>query len=472
MFRFHWMIVIFLCYGTVAAAQATPEQEKSRTEIKTAYEKGDFDKCKELATRALAANPKDHLALYFRASSRVELGFMKHDAAEVRSGIEDARESLKIGGAGEINYYLPYLLGMITLANIEGKKEHATVALEIAKSVLDRKNLTPEQRANILYQRASAHLYLSELNLAIEDFQAAIKSFPGHIGSYMQLAQCYIMADDVEKALGAFTSAVEVFPNNPLAFNNRGLFLSQHNKPKEAIADFNKAIEIDGNFVLAYTNRGYTYQGEGNLQLAEADFTKALSLDPTNPLISSLRGSCRLSQGNTAGAIEDYNEAIRLIPENSVARADLGFAKFFSKDYAGASAAFEQSNQIDSVRMRYLSPWRAWSLVLAGKPDAVAPIAAISIKKTEKERDWIDQQVLFLDGKISEQEIVDIVGKTPEPKLKNAQLCEAYYFIGERRSQADDKKNATAFYQLVLTTKETQLSAYRGAQFALQAFGK
>ena len=360
---------------------------------------------------------------------------------------------------------------MITLATIENKKEHANVALDIAKSVLARTNLTPEQRANILYQRASAlHLYLKELNAAIEDFQAAIKSFPGTSGRICDWPNVYInRGDDLDKAQATFTSAVEALPDNQLAFNNRGLFFAQHDKPKEAISDFNKAIEIDKDFVLAYTNRGYAYQWEGSLQKAEADFTKALSLEPTNPLISSLRGSCRLSQGNTAGAIEDYNEAIRLYPQNPATHADLGFAKFFSRDYAGASAAFDQAVQIDAeCHATFESVEESGRWYSAGKPDAVTPIAAVSVSKTEKDRDWIDQLVLFVVGKISEKDLVGFVAKTTDAKLKNAQMCEAYYFIAERRFQAEDKAAATAFYQQVIQTKETQLSAYRGAQFALQ----
>ncbi len=465
-------IVLVLCFGTIASAQSTPEQEKLKSEARAAYDEGDFAKSKELIGRVLVQSPKDHAAIYLRASSRVELGAMKRDVKELRDGIEDARESIKIGGGSEINYYLPYLYGMISLANIEDKKEHATVALEIAKMVLDKKNLTPEQRANVLYQRASAHLYLKDLNSAIEDYQAAIKGFPGHMGSYMGLSQCHIIAGQLDKALATFTAAVDSFPDKQIVYNNRGLFLQQQGKAQEAINDFNKAIELDNNFATAYTNRGFTNQGLGNLQVAEADFTKALSIEPTNPLFTSLRGTCRLSQGNTAGAIEDYTQAIRLSPKNPVAQADLGFAKFFSRDFAGAYAAFDQSTQIDPNAMRYLSPWKVWSLVLSGKPDAVDGIAAISANKADKERDWIDQQVLFLNGKVSEKELVEMVSKATDEKLKNAQLCEAYYFIAERRSQANDKSNATAFYQFVVKTKETQLSAYRGAQFALQSFGK
>ena len=122
--------------------------------------------------------------------------------------------------------------------------------------------------------------------------------------------------------------------------------------------------------------------------------------------------------------------------------------------------------------MRHLNSWRVWTLVLSGKPDAVTPIAAPSLAKEEKDRDWFDQLVLFVIGKVSEKDLVAFVSKTTDAKLKNGELCEAYYFIAERRFQADDKANATAFYKQVIQTKETQLSAYRGAQYALQQFGR
>lgn len=471
MFRRFW-IVLVLCFGTVAAAQSNPEHEKMRTEAREAYEKGDFAKAKDLTNRILSQNPKDHAALYLRASSRVELGVVQRNLKEIRDGIEDSRESLKVGGSAEVNYYLPYLYGMISLANIEDKKEHANVALDVAKTVLGKSNLNAEQKANILYQRASAYMYLKDLKAAIEDYQDAIKSFPGHIGSYMGLAQAHIIGGQADKALDTFNAAIEAVPDNHLLYNNRGLFLQQQGKTQDALKDFNKAIELDSNFATAYTNRGFTNQTLGNLPLAEADFSKAISLEAGNPLFVSLRGTCRLAQGNTAGAIEDFSQAIRVNPQNPVAHADLGFARFFSRDYANAFAEFDKATQIDAMGMRYLNPWKIWSVVMAGKLDAIDAIAEPSEKKEEKDRDWIDEQVLFLKGQIAEKALVDFVEKTTDAKLKKAQLCEAYFFIAERRAQAGDKANATKFYEQVILTKENQLSAYRGAQFALQSFGK
>ena len=472
MFRRYW-IVLVLCLGSIASAQSEAEHEKMKKDAEAAYQLGDFAKCKELTTKVLAQNPKDHAAMYLRASSRVELGVFKRDIQELREGIQDARESLKIGGSSVVNYYLPYLYGMIALANMEGKKEHAIVAVDVAtKNVLNRPNLKPDEKANVLYQRAAAYIHLKDLNAAIEDYQAAIKSEPSHLGAHVGLAETYNVSGQPDKALAAFTAAIETFPNNHLVYNNRGLCYQQQGKPQEAVNDFNKALEIDKNFAVAYTNRGYTYQSVGNLKDAEQDFTKAISIEANNPLFTSLRGTCRLSQGNTAGAIEDYKQAIALTPQNPVAYADLGFAKFFSKDYSGASEAFNQAIQIDANATRYLNPWLLWSLVLSGKPDAVTNIAAASANKPENERDWIDALVLFLGGKLSEQQLDNFVTATTDPKMKNAQRCEAYFFIAERRYAANDKANATTFYKQVLQTKAAQLSAFRGAQYALQSFGK
>ena len=69
MFRCCW-IVLVLCFGSIAAAQANPEHEKMRAEAEDAYKQTDFAKCKELTSRVRAENPKDHAALYLRASSR------------------------------------------------------------------------------------------------------------------------------------------------------------------------------------------------------------------------------------------------------------------------------------------------------------------------------------------------------------------------------------------------------------------
>lgn len=466
---FSGVLIVLTLAGQAFAQDA--EADKLKKDAESAYQSADFAKCLELTTQVLSMNPKDHKALYLRASAHVELGIVRRDGKELRQGIEDARESLRAGGSNEIDYYLPYMYGMTSLANLEQKKEHADVVLQVGQSVLTRTTLTPEQRANILYQRAAAYVHLQNVDAATKDYQAAIKSNPGHLGSHIGLAESYAVSGQPDKALGAFTAAVETFPTNPLVFNNRGLFLQRQGRLKDAVTDFNKALQIDPTFAVAYANRGFSHQTERNLAAAEADYSEAIKQDPKHPLFHSLRGTCRLSQLNVEGAIEDYNQAIRLDPQNPAGQADLGFAKYFARDYAGALASFDQAVAMNS-NMRYLNPWRAWVLVMLGKVESLTPILDATMKRPEPERDWIDQMVLFLNGKISEQDLVKAVEKANTPAMKAAQLCEAYYFIAERRAQAGDKPNAAAFYQQVLKTNSYDLSAYRGAQFAVRAAAK
>lgn len=434
-----------------------------------AYQEGDYPKCIELTTQAIAKDAKDHLAYYLRASSKVELGQVQRDAKQVREGIEDSREALKAIGKMEVNYYLPYLYGMTTLAQLEDKPEHAKTAIDFADTLL-KKTMPAEQKANIYYQRAVANIVRRQPADAVKDYQAAIEASPQHLGARVGLADSYVQANRPEEALAAYTGAVQTFPDNPLVYNNRGMFLQQRGKTKEAYADFTKAIELDSTFAVAITNRGFTSLNSGNPAAAESDFTAAIKLAEDQPLPHSLRGTARLAQGKLEGALEDYVKVQQLDPQNPTANADIGFAKLFGKDYAGSYTAFDAAIKADA-KLRYLNPWRIWSGLLANRTDA-GKLVAESTAKPAEQRDWVDQLVLFLNGELTEQQLVAAAGKAQEANLKNAQTCEAYFFIAELKKAKGDDPGATAAYQQALKTKAINLSAYRGALFALGQFPK
>lgn len=460
-----------LCAGALDwHGQAVLAAEPTTTDAEAAYLKGDFEKCIELTNQALQSNATDHLALYLRASARVELGQMQRDVKTVRAGIEDARDSLQQIGKVEPNYYLPYLYGMTTLAQLENRPDHAATSVKIADSLVGREGIPAEPKSNIYYQRGVANTVLQKPDEAAKDFLAAIQLNPQHLGARVSLAESYIQAKTPNKALAAFADAVQAFPKNPLVYNNRGLFLQSQGKPKEALADFTQAIEIDPAFVMAYTNRGFTLLNSGKPAAAETDFNAALKLDPNSPLVYSLRGTCRLSVGNTEAALQDYLTVLKLDPQNVVANADVGFARLFAKDFAGAQQSFEQAMSADP-NLRYLSPWLFWTATLQGKMDVAVKLSTESAAKPATMRDWADHMILFLAGQETDKQLL-LAAKANDPNLQNAQMCEAYYFLAEKKSQAGDQNGAAENYRLALQTKAVNLSAYRGAQFALQQFPK
>lgn len=477
MYRLICLNVALALIPAVAAAQPLAPPSPAPAAItdpvkkaaEKAYQEGDYLKCIELTTQAIAKDGKDHLAYYLRASAKVEIGQVQRDAKQVREGIEDARESLKAIGKLEVNYYLPYLYGMTTLAQLEDRPEHAKAAVDFADTLL-KKTIPNEQKANLYYQRAVANIVRRQPEDAIKDYSAAIEAHPQHLGARVGLADSYIQANKPDEALEAYTSAVQFFPDNPLVYNNRGMFLQQRGKTKEAYADFTKAIELDSTFAVAITNRGFTSLNSGNPAAAETDFTAAIKLNENQPLPYSLRGTSRLAQGKLPPALEDYLMVQKLDPQNPTVSADIGFAKLFSKDYANAHAAFDAAIKADA-KLRYLNPWRIWSGLLANRPDT-ANLVRESSAKPAKQRDWVDQIVLFLNGELTEQQFVAAAAKAQDPNLKNAQTCEAYYFIAELKQAKGDAAGASAAYQQALKTKAINLSAYRGAQFALGQFPK
>lgn len=451
------------------AANANPAHERLKFDAENAYQNDDFRKCIELTGQVLAQNPRDHVALYLRASARVELGQMTGNIREVRGGVEDAREAMRHGGTEQVNYYLPYFYGMTALSQMERRPEHAQVVMDFAAQVLQRPNIKPEDAANLHYQRANAEAFLQKYDDAARDFARAAELVPGHVGARLGLADVFVRQQQFDKAEAAFTSAVQAVPNNPLVYNNRGMFFQNQGKTPLAVADFTRALELDKNYTVAYTNRGFAAMTEGNPQAAEADFTAALQIDPAQPLVYSLRGTARLSRGEPTLAAGDYQEALKLNPQNPIAQADLGFAKYFAGDFAGASAALDAAVQADP-NLRYLNPWRYWSAIKAGQAPtaAVAKLGDAATKPADK-RDWVDALCLYLAGSINEQALTAAL-EAKDANLRAAQQCEAAYFQAEKKAAAGDAAGAQPLYQQALDSKQAHLSAFRGSQYALKNF--
>lgn len=464
-------VVLTALLGVWAKVDAAPADHPAwKNEAEQAYKSSDFKTAIDLATKLLAENPKDARAYYLRASSRVELGQATRDLKLIRSGIEDSRESLRVGGTSEVAFYLPYLFGMTSLAQMENRRDHIDTVIKIADQILARGNVKPEDRANVLYQRAGAYSFLKQTDSAVADYRAAIEVSPSHMGAHVALAELLNQAQRYDRAEEIFTQAVQNFSTAPLVFNNRGMFYQQRGKYPEAIADFSKTIEIDPTYYIALTNRGFVQLQQGKYAEAEADFTKSLAVNATQSLAHNLRGTARLSLGNQPGAVDDYSRVLQADAQNAVAHADLAFAKFFGRDFPGALQLFDKALAIDS-KLGYLEPWRYWCMVLTGQKDAADKQFDAVFAKAAADREWPEQLLTFLAERSDEQQLVDSVA-LDDPNRKAMQLCEAYFFMGERRLVKGDRQGAAVAYKEAMTQKTPHLSAFRGSQYQMKAFPK
>jgi len=451
-----------------SSQRVNPAHERAKQEADQAYQQGQFQRVIDLTASVLKQNPRDHVAYYLRGSARIELGRVQADLKLVRDGIADARQAIAFSETVDFNYYLPYLYGMTSLSAIENRNVHAEIAVKIAGQVLANPRLQPEEKANLLYQRALAHVSLKSFDAATGDYRQAIRLVPTHLGAYVGLADAYAAAGKRDQATEAFNRTAAKFPKNPLVYNNRGMFFQQAGKLDEAIVDFTRAIQLDENYFYAFTNRGFALSQQGNSRAAESDFSQSLRINANQPIVYSLRGSARLSRGKTANAIADYGNVVRLDPDNPVAHAEFGFAKFFAQDYAGARAELIQALKLDS-NLQYLLPWQVLTLESLGQSKNARALAEDHLKQNVANKSWVNNQLKYLTGRLSEKELID-AARSSNQTTQNAQLCEAHFFIGWRKTSAGMTGAAATHYQQALKTNAKQLSAYRGAQYALKKF--
>jgi len=464
---------LLLCFtlwlgASSASAQAQSELDQLKDQADTAYRERDFPKAIELSDKALAIAPADHIALYLRGSSKVELGILLGDVEQVRQGIADSREAIRSEGKGKAEYYLPYIYGMSHLSALEGKPVHAQTARTVVDSVLDRDDLTAEQRANLIYQRAQANMQLKDYKACDNDLQEVLKLAPKHLAAYMMLADLAARSKTPAEATAAYSRVVQEFPDNALSYNNRGMYLQSVGQTQAALADFQKAIQLDGKFLPAYINQGFALLESGEPAQAEAALTQALTIDPQQLGALSLRATARLNQDKSQEALADYRQVALKAPESPMAHADLGFAQFFLQDFNGALDSFRTALKLEKS-LRFLLPWKLACEMRLQMVDSSNYQETLT--KPEANRDWVDNVLLFQLGKIDATQMLKSVSST-DPAARNAQLCEGYYFIGAELQRRGRGSDAIAYFRQAIQNKLPKLSAYRGAMVALTQAGQ
>lgn len=466
------LVILSLGIPAFVAAQPPTANDpfaQQKTQADQAQQQGDYAKSIELTSQILQQKPDDHVAFYLRASARVESGREQGNTQTIREGVGDAREAIRFSQNQNVNYYLPYLYGMMNLAVMENKKSHAETALNVANQILARPNLTAEERANFHYQRGMIHLPLNQPQDAAKDFTETIKLAPNHFAALLALPDAYALAGNNEMALASFNDVIQKQPNSPIVYNNRAMFYQQQGKLQEAVNDFSRAIQIDPKYHHAITNRGFAYLEGGKPQVAEADLTQSLSIEPNQPFVLGMRGEARLLQGKIAQAIEDQKQAVQLDPNNAALHSDLGFSYYFNQNFPEALTQFNLAAQMAPEQMKVLNPWIYMAMVRSNqKPAADAKFQSVLSQKPES-RDSVDTILAFLLGAVSEADLLKSIDPK-DPTRAKAQTCEAHYFIGEKALLAGDTATATQNFQQTLNTNMKNLSAYRGAQYALKKF--
>lgn len=447
------------------------ERDTRRTEASNAYQKGEYAKTLEIAGDLLSSDPNDFVALHLQSAARIEVGINERSTQKVRDGIEDARRSLGIAGAKYPWLYVPYLYGLSTLATMENRPEHAELALKVSGPVLAREGLSKNDRGSLLYQQALCWDAKKGYQAAIDDLTEAIKNSPELEAAHLRRAELLAKIQQFKQAGDAYDTLVQSFPNSQSAYSYRGKFRHDQKNLDGAIADFSQALRLQETD-YDYVNRGTCLLESNEPLAAEGDFTQALRLSPKSDFVYQFRGNARVAQGHVDQALEDYDAALKLVPDDPAYTEERGFARFFKKDYAGASADFEKVLNADANAFR-LVQWLYLAYLKQGKVAQGTQLLETWSKNKALVNTWQGIMLSYLQDRLTEQQLLEAAKEKNNPLYQSNKQCEANYFIGQRKAIKGAAEEAKKHFQEAeKQTSAFMLSAFRGARYELNSFPK
>ena len=196
--------------------------------------------------------------------------------------------------------------------------------------------------------RANVWLELKEFDIAIADFNEAIRLDPRSAGvAYQGRGRAWRNKKNYDKAIADCNEAIRLDPGYALAYLTRGVVWSDKKDYDKAIADYNEAIRLDPGYARAYNGRGNAWSAKKDYDQAIADYNEAIRLDPGFAHAYNGRGNAWSAKKDYDQAIADYNEAIRLDPGYALAYNSRGNAWSAKKDYDQAIADYNEAIRLD-----------------------------------------------------------------------------------------------------------------------------
>jgi tetratricopeptide (TPR) repeat protein len=303
-------------------------------EGRMAFASGNHARAAELFGKVIEQAPGSFEGWFRRAQAYARLG---RDA-------EAEADFLKAVELGEGRGYI-----VVEFARFLADRQRDADALAVYTAYLDRH----PNDVGVLRERAALRRKAGLVELALEDYDRAIRLAPGDAGLLLQRAFVYHDNGMFEQAARDYTAIVALGRATADTYYRRGLAHYALNRVDEAIADFDAALAADPGLAEAYRGRGRLYQYRGDGAAAIADFTRLIELKPNDAEAYVDRAQEHQRRLDADRALADYGEALRIDPGNLEAlkgraivyqqqgRNDLALAdlsRIIDRDYADADA--------------------------------------------------------------------------------------------------------------------------------------
>jgi len=335
---------------------------------------------------------------------------------------------------------------------------------------------------------------------AIKDFNKLITIDPESSNAYTNRGLALQMLGKLKEAIRDYNKAIEISPKNAQSYNNRGVFFKSTNKFQKALMDFSIAVALDPELIESYNNRGDTYFSLGDYNHAINDYNKMIDLNPRHARAYSKLGTSYLYLGDTIKAVKNLNRAIEVDPKLPDPYNNLGNVYNYLGDYSQAVNYFDKAIELkhSNIYGVYYNRGRAYyyqGLFEKASKDFRNSLRndyhrihlLLALNKISKEEYYISlhefrkyvmynkssgwirlisKYYLGMDG-VTEATILLKARNVDNEKEKNERLCEAYYYLGERRLMKGDRKGAEEFFNKSIETNTINSLEYTSSKAML-----
>ncbi len=144
---------------------------------------------------------------------------------------------LSLQGCSSLNSNSESTIGQLVIAEPMVINYKSEVALARLTEVLQRAEVTDEQRAQLFYDRGVIYDSVGLRSLARLDFNRALRLKPDMVDAYNFLGIHYTQLQEFDQAYEAFDSALELAPDHQYAYLNRGIALYYGERANLAVDD-------------------------------------------------------------------------------------------------------------------------------------------------------------------------------------------------------------------------------------------
>ncbi len=148
--------------------------------------------------------------------------------------------------------------------------------IELCSSALSSALISEKVRTNAFKSRGDAYRTMGQNDLAIRDYDDALRADPNYYDAYYGRGLAHLAAEDHERSVRDFDQVIRINDKNPDAYVDRGQAYAGLGQHPRAIQDYDSAIRLDPNHANAFYHRAMARNRLGDQEAAIQDFEQAM----------------------------------------------------------------------------------------------------------------------------------------------------------------------------------------------------